>query len=138
MDIPDRIPPALILKNALRTTLPAFARDIMQVSLVQPQNRHAVPTNRAEELSVIPPKLRPETLAIALPVVEKLAAVVTSTGFGADMLMPKASDRFWTEVTIDNDCTLERGILRSMLLLLDQNDASILDWGTPMTPVLPA
>ena len=93
MDIPECIPPALTTKLALRTTEPALARDKTQVSLVQPIKRHAVPPNRAAAVSVIPPKLRPDTLATTLPVVEKLAPAVTSNGFGGETSMSKLLER---------------------------------------------
>jgi hypothetical protein len=122
----------------LRITTPELERDMTEVSLIQPNEDQAVPANRTETESMIPPKLLPDTKATALPVVEKLNSDATKVGFGGDISMSGMPKRRLPimDTATEIGWTVDRDILRTMLLLPNQLEASKLVRSSPESSTL--
>ena len=109
---------------------PALDRVTIELSLVHRSKLHAVPPNRLEMVSVVPPKLRPNIMAGAFPVVAKLTFEAVRNDRGADVSRGLVSDASKTG-SRGNDAKIEcrptrvREVFRAMLLLLSQADDSL-------------
>ena len=128
MEVLECISPALTNKFALVIAEPALDRVTIELSLVHRSKLHAVPPYRLEMVSVVPPKLRPNIMACAFPVVAKLMFAAARNDRGADVSRGLVSDKTGSR---GNDAKIEcrptrvREVLSTMLLLLSQADDSL-------------
>jgi hypothetical protein len=128
MEVLECISPALTNKLALVIAEPALDRVTIELSLVHRSKLHAVPPNRLEMVSVVPPKLRPKITVCAFPVVAKLTFAAARNDRGADVSRGLVSDKTGSR---GNDAKIEcrptrvREVLSAMLLLLSQADDSL-------------
>jgi len=128
MEVLECISPALTTRLALVIAKPALDRVTIELSLVHRSKLHAVPPNRLEMVSVVPPKLRPKITVCAFPVVATLTFAAARNDRGADVSRGLVSDKTGSR---GNDAKIEcrptrvREVLSAMLLLLSQADDSL-------------
>jgi len=85
MEVLECISPALTTRLALVIAKPALDRVTIELSLVHRSKLHAVPPNRLEMVSVVPPKMRPKITVCAFPVVATLTFAAARNDRGADV-----------------------------------------------------
>jgi hypothetical protein len=116
------------MSAGFRVAAQALARVMIQLSLVHRRKLHAEPPNCTEAVEAILPKLRPNALIAAFPVVAMLMFGVTRIGCGGkDARETEEFLRIWPENDDINDkYPSEWAFLSATQLLLDQEDDSLL------------